>query len=64
MGTVATHELNPLILKTRSYDPVADFAPVSLRVLVPNVLAVSLELPVHSVQNLIDLAKSRLPKRG
>ncbi|VDS08177.1 Tripartite tricarboxylate transporter family receptor [Paracoccus haematequi] len=57
MGTVATHALNPLILKQKPYDPVADFAPVSLLVLVPNVLAVNPELPVNTVQELIDLAK-------
>ena len=57
MATVATHALNPLILKQKPYDPMADFAPVSLLVLVPNVLAVNPELPVNSVQELIDLAK-------
>ncbi|WP_395542918.1 Bug family tripartite tricarboxylate transporter substrate binding protein [Neotabrizicola sp. sgz301269] len=59
MGTVATHALNPLILKQKPYDPVADFAPVSLLVLVPNVLAVNPELPVTTVQELIDLAKTQ-----
>lgn len=58
MGTVATHALNPLILTQKPYDPVADFAPVSLLVLVPNVLAVNPELGVDTVQELIDLAKS------
>ncbi|WP_018000514.1 tripartite tricarboxylate transporter substrate binding protein [Paracoccus sp. N5] len=57
MATVATHALNPLILKQKPYDPVADFAPISLLVLVPNVLAVNPELPVNTVQELIDLAK-------
>ncbi len=57
MGTVATHALNPLILKQKPYDPVTDFAPVSLLVIVPNVLAVNPELPVNNVQELIDLAK-------
>lgn len=59
MGTVATHALNPLILKQKPYDPVADFAPVSLLVVVPNVLAVNPELPVNTVQELIDLAKTQ-----
>ena len=59
MGTVATHALNPLILKQKPYDPVADFAPVSLLVLVPNVLAVNPELPVETVQELIDLSKEQ-----
>lgn len=58
MGTVATHALNPLILKQKPYDPVTDFAPVSLLVLVPNVLAVNPALPVNTVQELIDLAKT------
>ena len=57
MGTVATHALNPLILKQKPYDPVADFAPISLLILVPNVLAVNPELPVETVAELIDLAK-------
>lgn len=58
MGTVATHALNPLILKQKPYDPVADFAPVSLLILVPNVLAVNPELPVETVADLIALAKT------
>ena len=58
MGTVATHALNPLILSEKPYDPVADFAPVSLLVLVPNVLAVHPDVPATTVQELIDLAKS------
>ena len=57
MGTVATHALNPLILKQKPYDPVADFAPISLLVLVPNVLAVNPEVPAKTVQELIDLSK-------
>lgn len=57
MGTVATHALNPLILKQKPYDPISDFSPVSLLVMVPNVLAVNPELPVRSVQELIDLAR-------
>lgn len=57
MGTISTHTLNPLILKQKPYDPIADFAPISNLVIVPNVLEVNPELPVHSVQELIDLAK-------
>ena len=35
MGTVATHALNPAIYKKMPYDAVADFAPISLLVTVP-----------------------------
>ncbi len=62
MGTVATHALNPLILKTKPYDPEKDFSPVSLLVVVPNVLVVNPQLPVNSVQELIDLLKKEPEK--
>lgn len=58
MGTVATHALNPLILASTPYDPEADFAPVSLLALIPNVLVVNPELPVTTVAELIDLLKA------
>lgn len=42
-----------------TYDPVRDFAPVSLVALAPNVLVVHPSLPVKSVKELIALAKAR-----
>jgi tripartite-type tricarboxylate transporter receptor subunit TctC len=57
MGTVATHALNPLIYTKIPYDPVKDFAPISLLVTVPNVLTVSPSLPVNNVPELIALLK-------
>jgi len=62
MGTVATHALNPLILKNKPYDAEADFAPVSLLVLVPNVLVVNPELPAKSVEELLTLLKAEPDK--
>ncbi|NBS02076.1 MAG: tripartite tricarboxylate transporter substrate binding protein [Rhizobiales bacterium] len=40
-----------------NYDPVADFIPVSLVAMVPNVLVVGNHLPIKSVAELIDYAK-------
>lgn len=40
-----------------NYDPVADFIPVSLLAMVPNVLVVGNHLPVKTVAELIDYAK-------
>lgn len=57
MGTVATHALNPLILKQKPYDPEKDFSPVSLLVIVPNVLVINPKLEVNSVAELIELLK-------
>jgi tripartite-type tricarboxylate transporter receptor subunit TctC len=62
MGTVATHALNPLILKNKPYDAESDFAPVSLLVLVPNVLVVNPELPAKSVEELLALLKAEPDK--
>ena len=59
MGTVATHALNPLMLKTKPYDAEKDFAPVSLLVVVPNVLVVNPQLEAKTVQELIDLLKAK-----
>ncbi len=62
MGTVATHALNPLILKTKPYDPEKDFAPVSLLVLVPNVLVVNPQFPAKTVAELVALLKAEPDK--
>lgn len=62
MGTVATHALNPLILKTKPYDPEKDFAPVSLLVVVPNVLVVNPQLPVKNIAELVALLKAEPDK--
>ncbi|MEI2299553.1 Bug family tripartite tricarboxylate transporter substrate binding protein [Ensifer sp. MJa1] len=59
MGTVATHALNPLILKTKPYDPEKDFSPISLLVVVPNVLVVNPELPAKNVEELLALLKAK-----
>jgi tripartite-type tricarboxylate transporter receptor subunit TctC len=46
------------LIQNVSYDPVADFAPVSLVGKQPNVLVVHPSMPVKSVKQLIALAKS------
>ena len=40
-GSVSTHSFAPIITPKLSYDPVKDFAPISLFALVPNVLVVT-----------------------
>ncbi len=45
--------------KTLPYDPAADFAPIALLASVPFVLIVNPTLPVHSVADLIKLAKEK-----
>ena len=58
-GTISTHAINPSLYKNLTYDPVKDFAPVSLIAYVPNVLMVDAKLPIYTVQELIDYAKKQ-----
>lgn len=57
MGTIATHALNPAILKTVTFDPVKDFTPISLLAVVPNVMVVNPNFPAKTVQEVIKLLK-------
>ena len=59
MGTVSTHALNPALYKKIPYDPVKDFAPISLLAFVPNVLVVNPDFPAQNVAELIALAKEK-----
>jgi tripartite-type tricarboxylate transporter receptor subunit TctC len=59
MGTVSTHAINPTLYKSLPYDPDKAFAPISLFVTLPNVLAVNPNLPAKSVPELIELVKAK-----
>jgi len=49
----------PLVRNDVPYDPVKDFAPITLAADAPNVLVVSGTLPAHSAKELITLAKAK-----
>src|SRR5689334_18070027 len=51
--------MNPTIFKHLSYEPLKTLVPVSLVAGVPFVLTVTPTLPVHSVAELVALAKKR-----
>src|SRR5262249_2342443 len=54
--------VNPFLFPTLSYDPVADFAPVTLICEYPNVMAVPITSPAHSVAEFIAYAKANRGK--
>ena len=58
MGTTALAS-SPALYSKLAYDVTRDLAPVSLVVTMTNVLVVHPSLPVHSVQELLALAKTR-----
>lgn len=56
-ATTGTHAINQTLFKKLPFDPIKDFAPVSLVVQYPLMLVVNQDLPVHSVKELIEYAK-------
>jgi tripartite-type tricarboxylate transporter receptor subunit TctC len=59
MATVTTFALNPSLFAKMPYDPLKDFAPVSLVARTPFFMIVNKDLPVKNVQDLIALAKAK-----
>ncbi len=59
LGGAATLAINPGMNPRLSYDPIKDFAPISLLATAPSVLLAHPSLPVKSLANLIALAKAR-----
>ncbi len=63
MGTVGTHSINAALFAQSGnkmpFDPVKDFAPITLAAGVPNVMVVNSKIPVNSVNEFIAYAKAR-----
>jgi len=61
MGAVATHAINPTLFPKIPYDPVRDFAPITLVANVPNVLILNADLAqrekIASLADLVAYAK-------
>jgi 2-methylaconitate cis-trans-isomerase PrpF/tripartite-type tricarboxylate transporter receptor subunit TctC len=51
-GYIATHAMNPALQKLR-YDPVADFAPITLVASSPTLLVASSDVPANDVSDLV-----------
>lgn len=59
MGHIGTLAANPSLYRSLPYDPVRDFAPVTLVAMVPNVLVVGPAVQSRSVAEFVALAKSK-----
>lgn len=57
VGSIGVFAINAALQPALRYDPVRDFAPVTLAVTTPNVLVTKTALPVGSVQELIEHMK-------
>ena len=59
LAGVASHGINPVLNPKLPYDPVRDFAPVSLLASAPLIVVVHPSLPVKTVKDLIALARAK-----
>jgi tripartite-type tricarboxylate transporter receptor subunit TctC len=57
-GSIGTHAVNVSLFSKLAYDPIRDFAPVSLIMEAEGILVVHPSLPVRSVKELIALARA------
>jgi tripartite-type tricarboxylate transporter receptor subunit TctC len=57
VGSIGVFSINPALFKDLRYNPVRDFAPVTLAVTTPNVLITKPALATNSMKELVDYAK-------
>ncbi|HYN12295.1 MAG TPA: tripartite tricarboxylate transporter substrate binding protein [Burkholderiales bacterium] len=59
VGSTSTHVVAPSVYQKLEYDPVKDFAPISLMAVSPYLLVVNPAVPAKSLKELVDLMKSQ-----
>ena len=59
MSGSPTHSVGPYLYKNVNYDPMRDVPPVAMLAVAPNLLVVNSSLPVHSVADLVALARAK-----
>ena len=62
LGGVATHAVNPHLHPKLSYDPVRDFAPITLVASAPSVLVVHPSVPARTIKEFADYARANPSK--
>ena len=59
LGTATTHAINASLVRKLPYDPVKDFAPITLVAVLPQIIVSHPSLPVASLKEFIALARKR-----
>ncbi len=59
LGTATTHAINTSLVRKLPYDPVRDFAPVSLVAVLPLIMVANAALPADNLRDLLALARKR-----
>jgi tripartite-type tricarboxylate transporter receptor subunit TctC len=57
-GTISSHAINATLYSRLSYDPIKDFAPITMLATLPNMLVVHPSLGVNNVAELVALLKA------
>ena len=57
VGSIGVFSINAALFKDLRYDPLRDFAPITLAVTTPNVLVTKPDLPAKSMKELVEFAK-------
>jgi tripartite-type tricarboxylate transporter receptor subunit TctC len=57
VGSIGVFSINAALFKDLRYNPLRDFAPITLAVTTPNVLITKPDLPVASMKDLVEYAK-------
>jgi tripartite-type tricarboxylate transporter receptor subunit TctC len=59
LSSIATHALSPNLYSRVPYDPIRDFAPITLLGIAPTVLVVNQDVPAKTLAELIALARAK-----
>ena len=59
LSSIATHAIAPHLYAKPGYDPVKDFAPITLLAVAPTVVCVNPSVPARTLKELIALAKAK-----
>jgi tripartite-type tricarboxylate transporter receptor subunit TctC len=59
LSSIASHAVSPNLYSRPGYDPIKDFAPITLLAVAPMVVAVNQSSPAKTVKELMALAKSK-----
>ncbi len=59
VASAASHGANRWLFRDLPFDPVADFAPITLMAVVPNLMVVPVSMPVTSIREFVAYVKAR-----
>jgi tripartite-type tricarboxylate transporter receptor subunit TctC len=59
LGTISSHGINAALYKSLQYDPIKDFAPITVVATTPNIITVNPSVSAKSLDELLALARAK-----